>query len=240
MGFFDRRDRKRRGHVDDFDSPVEEIDLDSFPAMSGSDPDDLETPTVSGSAEAPAHYGVDQAIQLLQSLPTDNLELVVQVVKQTLASMNISVGAIIQEATIRLDGDQRRGAQLTEEIAQYERGIAERRAELAHLATDFEQVTMVRDRLLMAERANLAAPSTAPAEASLEPTTTDAAADAAAAGARPETVDPDPDVLDEPPPQEAAVETNAARPGRPSTPPPIPRGQALPSVRRPNQAAGDK
>jgi len=258
MGFFDRRDRKRRGHVDDFASPVEEIDLDSFGPMPGAEPSHYAA--AAANVEPAPHYGVDQAMQLLQSLPADNLELAVQIVKQTLASMNIRIGPIIEEAGARLDYAQHRSAQLVDEIAQFERGIEERRAELARLASDFESVTTVRDRLLMAERANLSeapvetatvpavneqaptapsaaptAPSAAPTAPSAAPTAPSAAPTARATTAtRAETVDPEPDVVEE------TVGVAPPRQGRPSTPPPIPRSQVLPSIRGNNQAAGDK
>lgn len=180
MGLFDRRDRKRRGKADDFDSPVEEIDLsqpfpgetssDDRPAASGADAaalddDDelLEPPTDQIDADSPiiaraasrARYGVDQAIELLKSLPDGDLEMAVLVVKRTLQSANIEIPPIIEDADQRLAYCQNRGSTLTRELSELEREVAWRREEIARLERDFHEITIARERLILAEKVSL-------------------------------------------------------------------------------------
>ena len=202
MGLFDKRDK--RGKKDDFDSPVEQIDLSQpspleaktpAPAAKGAATPVAPPPAPSASAHnasppgasaaspsgggqvaagasaaqppaavapavsraVPRHeeeqdYGVDKAIELMRGLPTDNVELVVQVVKVTLESAKIRIGAIIEDAGVRLEEIQGRVKHLKGEIADLEQEIAQRRDEIGKLDSDFRETTMVKDRLQLAER----------------------------------------------------------------------------------------
>jgi hypothetical protein len=180
MGIFDKNTKKRKG--DDFDSPVEQIDLSNATASSGSygraaSDDDDDRRQVAASPASPAarsaaipaspaaspaaapaprrasgSYGIDDAIALMRTLPSENVELVVQVVKHTLESTRIEIGTIIEDATdkqSRIDG---RIKVLRGEIASYEQEIATRRKEIESLEADHRETTMVKDRLQLAER----------------------------------------------------------------------------------------
>ena len=171
MGLFDKRDKKRKS--DDFDSPVEKIDL-STPAAPESiemsaeppEPDAEPEPAVAASSAASravepepeddgeydSSFGIQKAIELMRTLPQDNVELVVQVVKLTLESTKIKIAHIIDDATRKQDDIQGRIKVLKEEIADFEREIAARKDEIGNLEADYEETTTVKDRLQLAEK----------------------------------------------------------------------------------------
>ncbi len=172
MGLFDKRDTKKK--KDDFDSPVEKIDL------SAPDPVEMEaepppaaeprtmpaaTPTAATAATAAAtndddddygdydsSFGIDKAIELMRTLPSDNVELVVQVVKLTLESTKVKVRSIIDDATRKQEDIQGRIQVLTGEIGEFEREIATRKEEIKALEADYTETSTVKDRLQLAEK----------------------------------------------------------------------------------------
>lgn len=197
MGLFDKRDKKKR---DDFDSPVEQIDLSAAPTPA---PKPAPTPPPAAAAPAPAptpvvakqpepapapkpapapapaarptspeadDYGIEKAIELMRTLPSDNIELVVQVVKFSLESVGIKLPAIIEDAIRRQKDIQGRIGVLKGEIADLEGEIKQRTEEIGRLETDHKETTMVRDRLELAENLgkpgasvpSMAAPAPAP------------------------------------------------------------------------------
>ena len=99
-------------------------------------------------------YGIAEAIRLMRSLPQDltTTDIVVQVIKRTLESANIDVGAIIADATQKEDTIEKRIRALQEEIAGFEREIQSRTAEIAQLQADLEETSRVKERLVMAEK----------------------------------------------------------------------------------------
>jgi hypothetical protein len=181
MGLFDKK--KKKG-IDDFDSPVEQIDLSAPAPQPAAQPQPRPDPAPEPSARVPAaageiapaapaaraaepraaapsepdddydtlDYGIDKAIELMRTLPSENVELVVQVVKTTLESLNVKVAAIIRDATRKQDDIQGRIKSLRAEIAEYEAEIATRREEIGTLEADFKETSMVKERLQMAER----------------------------------------------------------------------------------------
>jgi hypothetical protein len=223
MGLFDKKKKGR----DDFDSPVEHVDLSAAGSAAlddeaGSEADDADTAerasatamkgavpaSRSGDAERrrartnPGTYGIDDAIALMRTLPSENVELVVQVVKHTLESARIDIGVIIDDATAKQQRIESRVAVLRDAIGELEREIDTRRAEIDQLETDNRETTRVKERLVLAEKlAQGARPDTV--------------VDAHASRARPEP-------LAAPP-----------RP-RPSTPPPPPAAGAPSSGGNPN------
>jgi hypothetical protein len=162
MGLFDKR--KKGG--DDFDSPVEQIDLSAPP----SDPQPVSAAPRAAAASSPEpslpdrdddpdememagpSYGIDDAIQLMRALPGDNVELVVQVVKRTLESTNVKVKRIIDDASRKQKNIEGRIDVLKKEIAEYEQEISTRKGEITSLEADHKETTMVKDRLQLAEK----------------------------------------------------------------------------------------
>jgi uncharacterized small protein (DUF1192 family) len=102
-------------------------------------------------------YGIERAIELMRTLPSENVELVVQVVKFSLESVGIKLPAIIEDAIRRQKDIQGRIGVLKGEIADLEQEIKQRKEEIDRLEADHKETTMVRDRLELAE--NLGKPA---------------------------------------------------------------------------------
>jgi hypothetical protein len=177
MGLFDKRD-KRSSKKDDFDSPVEKIDLSAPPAEpepvspAAAPPEPAPAARVIEAAPPPepveeydTSFGIDKAIELMRTLPSDNVELVVQVVKLTLESTKIKITTIIEDATRKQEDIQGRIKVLKSEIADFEKEIAVRREEIGALEADFDETSMVKERLQLAEQLTGKSPPAAkPAE----------------------------------------------------------------------------
>lgn len=184
MGLFDKKDKKRK---DDFDSPVDQVDLGassrpttpepstpvakpaaaaapepapssapaaSTPAPEPPRPAPAPAPSAPVRASAPESddYGIDKAIELMRTLPQENIELVVQVVKFSLESVGIHLPTIIQDAVRRENDLQGRIASLKAEIAELEAEIKQRRDEITKHEADHKETSTVRDRLELAEK----------------------------------------------------------------------------------------
>ena len=182
MGLFDKKKKGR----DEFDSPVEQVDLSTAGTTITMSPDEEEeddgppaaakapTAAASSSSSRPAmpglppvasparaakpsqspvtSYGIDDAIQLMRTLPQENVELVVRVVKHTLESTRIDIGAIIDDASQKQQRIEARVAVLKDAIADLEREIQVRRKEIDELETDHRETTKVKERLVLAEK----------------------------------------------------------------------------------------
>jgi hypothetical protein len=114
------------------------------------EPEPIETPPVVPIAH---RFGIDDAIQLMRSLPTDpNSALVVRVVRVTLGAVNVSVEEIVADAT-------RKEARIKESIAALEARIVDLEGQLgalrreisAHQA-DLKETSNVRERLHLADQ----------------------------------------------------------------------------------------
>jgi hypothetical protein len=151
MGLFDKKKK------DEFDSPNEMIDL-SQPTPAAPPPQAQAAPEPapkSAVKEAPrpkSSYGIDQAIELMRTLPAENVELVVQVVKHTLESTNIDIGSIIEDATSKQGRIEARIKLLKEQIADLEAEIKTRRDEIDKLDADHQETSTVKERLVLAEK----------------------------------------------------------------------------------------
>lgn len=86
------------------------------------------------AAGSRGRVGIDHAITLMRSLPTEkNPALVVSVLKTTLESLNIHVADIISDAATREDEIDTRTSQLRGEIESFEQEIAKRADEIQRL-----------------------------------------------------------------------------------------------------------
>jgi len=109
-----------------------------------------------GAVEAKqnGHYGIDKAIELMRTLPSDdsNNPLVVQVVKQTLESLNIDIASIVGDASRKQRSIEAHIAQLAREMAALENDINRRQAKIESLQIAREEITRAKARLLMAQQ----------------------------------------------------------------------------------------
>jgi len=98
-------------------------------------------------------YGIAEAIQLLRGLPVDqNPDLIVRVVRATLASLNVHLSDIIEDASKKQKSTQERIASEHSKVADLEKQLADHRKEIAALEADLKETTTVKDRLQMAEK----------------------------------------------------------------------------------------
>jgi hypothetical protein len=231
MGLFDKKKKGR----DEFDSPVEHVDL-SAPTTAvldddaGHEADEAETVDLSSSAApdrlrgaiaatrspesrrartSPGTYGIDDAIALMRTLPSENIELVVQVVKQTLESARIDIPVIIEDASAKLQRIDGRIAVLRDAIAELEREIDARRAEIDQLETENRETTRVKERLMLAEKlAHGGRPDTV-----VDPQGGSAAGRGAAVRSKPASAPPPPPGSSGPPGNPGHVAGQLAAPG---------------------------
>ena len=112
------------------------------------------TPAASAASRGGSnHYGIAEAIQLLRGLPVDqNTELVVRVVRATLASLAVHLSDIIEDATRKQKSVQDKIASEHTKVADLEKQLADHRKEIAALEADLKETTTVKERLQMAEK----------------------------------------------------------------------------------------
>jgi septal ring factor EnvC (AmiA/AmiB activator) len=98
-------------------------------------------------------YGIQEAIQLMRSLPVDqNAELVVRVVRATLGSVNVRVQDIIEDAGRKQQGIQEAIASLQTQIADLEKQLDGKRKEIAALETELKETSGVKEKLQQGEK----------------------------------------------------------------------------------------
>jgi len=149
MGIFDKKSTRNKS--EDFDSPIERVELGSATAKVTAKADP--PPSEPTKAAAPQkEYGIEQAIALMRTLPSDSVELVVRVVKHTLESTDIDIGTIIEDATAKQNRIDSRVALLREEISDLESEIKQRSEEIGTLEEDHKETSMVKERLELAEK----------------------------------------------------------------------------------------
>jgi hypothetical protein len=107
-----------------------------------------------GAPGSKNRYGIAEAMQLMRSLPVDqHPDLVVRVVRATLASLNVLLPDIIDDASRKQKATQDKIAAEHAQVAELEKQLDARRKEIAALEADLKETTSVKDRLLQAEKA---------------------------------------------------------------------------------------
>ncbi len=103
----------------------------------------------------------------MRSLPVDqNVDLIVQVIRATLASMNVKVQDIIEDAIRKEKATEAGISALHGKVADLERELEARRQDILGLEVDLKETTAVKERLQLSE--DIAAPL--PADALVEGT----------------------------------------------------------------------
>jgi hypothetical protein len=118
----------------------------------------LPTPTAKGGAR----FGIADAMSLLRALPgedrNDKNDLVVRVMRATLASVSVHLPDVIEDATRRQKSATERIAAVHAQMAELERQLENHRREISALEADLKETTAVKERLQHAEKtAGLAA-----------------------------------------------------------------------------------
>jgi phage shock protein A len=96
-------------------------------------------------------YGIAETIHLMRTLPAENGELVVRVVRATLASLDVRLPDIIADATQKQKVVRDRIADFHAKNAELEKQLDAHRKEIATLEADLKETTEVKDRLQLAE-----------------------------------------------------------------------------------------
>ena len=108
---------------------------------------------VPASAASPGKYGIAEAIQLMRTLPVEqNADLIVRVVRATLASLHVHLPVIIEDASRKQKTIQERIAAVHVQIADLEKQLEVHRKEIAALEADLKETSSVKERLQMAEK----------------------------------------------------------------------------------------
>jgi hypothetical protein len=100
-------------------------------------------------SQSSAGYGIQQAIELMRSLPASlqTTDVVVQVIKRTLESAHIGLSAIVADATRKEEQIEARLRTLEHEIETRRLEIETRTSEIARLQTEFDDISRVKERL---------------------------------------------------------------------------------------------
>ena len=113
-------------------------------------------------------FGIDDAIQLMRSLPTDpNSTLVVRVVRVTLGAVNVSVEEIVADATRKEARIKESIAVLEGKIVELEGQLGALRREIAAHQADLKETSNVRERLHLADQYPAPKPPPTPIAATL-------------------------------------------------------------------------
>lgn len=98
-------------------------------------------------------YGIEDAIKLMRTLPAESPELIVRVVKNTLESVDVHLGDIIEDAGAKQKHIVERVSALQQQIGDLENEIKTRREEISGLQVDLEETSSVKERLEAVEAA---------------------------------------------------------------------------------------
>jgi hypothetical protein len=96
-------------------------------------------------------YGIAEAIQLMRTLPGEHSDLVVRVVRATLASLDVRLPDIIEDATHKEKTVRDKIADFHARNAELEKQLEAHRKEIAVLEADLKETSEVKDRLQQAE-----------------------------------------------------------------------------------------
>jgi len=116
-------------------------------------PDSSSAPTAVAKGSG---YGITEAINLLRGLPIDqngqNGDLVIRVMSATLASVDVHLRDIIDDATKRQKSTHERIAAVHAQMADLDRQLEAHRREVAALEAELKETTTVKERLQHAEK----------------------------------------------------------------------------------------
>jgi len=129
------------------------------------EPEALMTPPV----EPVEHrFGIDDAIQLMRSLPTDsNMALVVRVVRVTLAAVHVSVEEIVEDATRKEARVKEQITNLEAKMVELDKELAIIRSEITAQQADLKETINVRERLHLADQFPGGKPPPTPSSATM-------------------------------------------------------------------------
>jgi hypothetical protein len=114
---------------------------------------DLGTPLPLPTGKGGPRFGIADAMALLRALPgEDKNDLVVRVMRATLASVAVHLPEVIEDAARRQKATTERIAAVHGSMAELERQLENHRREIASLEADLKETTAVKERLQHAEK----------------------------------------------------------------------------------------
>lgn len=153
MGLFSKTSGNNQDDFDEMDLPTsDDLKGGMFTSEDTSASEQNSTPAVTRTTttQAKGVYGIEDAINLMRSLPRDNNDVVVTVVKKTLESTNIKVADIIDDADQKESRIRDQHKNLEVEIKDLQEQIAMRNKQITDLLQDLKETTDVRQRLQLA------------------------------------------------------------------------------------------
>jgi hypothetical protein len=127
------------------------------------EPEPIETPPV---VPLEHRFGIDDAILLMRSLPTDsNMALVVRVVRVTLGAVHVSVEEIVADAVRKEAHIKESIVKLEGQVGELEKQLAIIRGEITAQQADLKETINVRERLHMADQYPASKPPPTPTAA---------------------------------------------------------------------------
>jgi hypothetical protein len=104
-------------------------------------------PNQYGSAQ-PGGYGIEQALALLKSIPTEGLpeKTVVDIVRKTLESAGISIPALLEVANRRQDEITNEIVRIQGEIASLHQAIEEKTGQVSFYQEQLAEIGSLRER----------------------------------------------------------------------------------------------
>lgn len=133
---------------------VEGVPTPVAPDKDRSDAQEVEPEALTpGVAAVERRFGIDDAIQLMRSLPADpNMALVTRVVRVTLGAVKVSVEEIVQDAHRKEGQIKDTIAAIEAQIADLDKQLANLRREIATHQSTLKETVNVRERLHMADQ----------------------------------------------------------------------------------------
>ncbi|MGH1371980.1 MAG: hypothetical protein ACRBBW_08100 [Cellvibrionaceae bacterium] len=148
MGIF-----SRQSDDDNTDDDFSQVELPSKKDLNTSFLDDanFDSPPVPRAAPRKPNYDIEKAIQLMNSLPPGEAQLIVTVVQQTLESTGVDVSEIIRDADKKEKQLNQQHKELREDIRQLEAQIADKNQKIKSLLEDLKVTSHVKQQLLLTQ-----------------------------------------------------------------------------------------
>lgn len=149
MGIFSRQSDDERS-----DEEFSHVDLPNQKDLNTNflEDSDFSAPQARVTPKKP-NYDIEKAIQLMNSLPQGDAQLVVTVVQQTLESTGVDVKDIISDADHKEKRLNDRHKQLRDNIQSLEAQIADKNQKIKVLLEDLKVTSHVKQQLLLTQKA---------------------------------------------------------------------------------------
>jgi len=161
MGIFSRQNDN-----DNNDEELSHVDLPTQNDLSDDflDNSEFTAPSAPQKSLRKPDYDIEKAIRLMSALPEGETQLIVTIVRQTLESMGVDVGDIIQDAECKEKRLNDRHQKLRHSIRDFEAKIADKNQQIKALLEDLKETSKVKQQLQLTQNEDkpVAAPTPSP------------------------------------------------------------------------------